>query len=89
MTNFHVTIKKVNQNNKLFKKAYKKKGQQSHVLVIRATQQNQELPTKAKTSMKNTDIKSTKARKNPFAKQTTESGKITNHSASYFCKSHG
>ena len=41
---------KVNEDNELLKKAYKKKAQQNHVYVARATQQNQALATKCMTN---------------------------------------
>ena len=58
-----VQCTKVNQDNKLLKKAYKKKAQQSQVLVARTTQQNQALATEAKTSTKDTGTKPTKVGK--------------------------
>ena len=44
-------LNKVNQGNKLLTKAYMKTVQWFQVLVAKATQQNQELTTEAKTQM--------------------------------------
>ena len=68
-------LNKVNQDKMQLKKAYKKKIQQNQVLFTKATQQNQASETKAMTPTKDTDIKTTKAGKNPFGKQTENSNK--------------
>ena len=52
-------LNKANQDNKMLKKACKKKAQQSHVLVSKATQQNQASATKAKAPTKDSGAKPT------------------------------
>ena len=72
-------LNRVNQENNLLKKAYKKK-----------TQQTQPLLPKAKTSTKNTGTEATKVGKNQFGKQNTYSDKTAQAIiGSYLSKSHG
>lgn len=58
-------LNKVNKDNKLLKRAYKKKAQQNQVLVAKVTQQKQTLATEAKISTKITGTKTTKVGNNP------------------------
>ena len=58
-------LNEVNEDNKLLKRAYKKKAQQNQVLVAKVTQQDQTLATKAKISTKITGTNTTKEGNNP------------------------